>query len=129
MNRQSISTIPVILSLMKFCVVRTFLVELHLDDVFKLWKQRRRRKRVIDVSKSPIDSSPHQSTWSQTLPVLFPKVVKHSWWGRVARVEVAACPPRPPEGSGLCKCPGTLGAQDSRVVYKNKILKHLGKNQ
>ena len=34
--RQSISTLPVILSFMNFCVARTFLVELHLDDVFEV---------------------------------------------------------------------------------------------
>ena len=34
--RLRISTLPVILSYLKFCVAQTFLVELHLDDVFKI---------------------------------------------------------------------------------------------
>ena len=31
-----ISTFPTILSFMKFCVARTFLVEFHLDDVIEV---------------------------------------------------------------------------------------------
>ena len=33
---QSISTLPVILSFIKFCVARALLVELHLDDVLEV---------------------------------------------------------------------------------------------